>query len=183
MFQSVFFTDRRKVSDFKKVIESLPRNSVVIIREYDLLRAEREIFAREILNLARSKGFKILVGKDLFLAKKIKADGVHFSDFDRLPMYFLRRINFIFSFSCHSLKSFLRAQRLSPDMVFISPIFPTSSHKEKKPLGLRGLAKIITKNQNLLPVYALGGVDSVNIKSLKKLKLAGFGAINFFQKD
>ena len=183
MFQSVFFTDRRKVFDFKKVIKNLPKNSVVIIREYDLATKEREIFAREISNLARNRGLKILVGKDLILAKKIKADGVHFSDFDKLPFSLLKPRNFIFSFSCHSLKSFLGSQRLKPDMIFISPIFPTSSHQETKSLGIQYLAKIITKNRNALPIYALGGVNSTNIKSLKKLGLAGFGAINFFQTN
>jgi ribosomal protein L31 len=37
---------------------------------------EREVFAQEISNLARNRGLKILVGKDLILAQKIKADGV-----------------------------------------------------------------------------------------------------------
>lgn len=183
MFQSVFFTDRKKISDFKKVIKNLPKNSVVIIREYDLAPKEREIFAQEISALARKKDLKVLVGKDLVLAQKIKADGVHFSDFDKLPLPLLRHRNFIFSFSCHSFKSFLSARKLKPDMIFISPIFPTSSHKETKSLGLQYLAKIITKNRNSLPIYALGGVNSTNLKSLKKLGLAGFGAINFFQTE
>ena len=155
----------------------------MIIREYDLATKEREVFAQKISNLARNRGLKILVGKDLVLAKKIKADGVHFSDFDKLPFSLLKPRSFIFSFSCHSLKSFLGSQRLKPDMIFISPIFPTSSHKETKSLGLQCLIKIITKNRNALPIYALGGVNSTNIKSLKKLGLAGFGAINFFQTN
>jgi thiamine-phosphate pyrophosphorylase len=181
MFQSVFFTDRRKILDFEKTIKNLPKDAVIIIREYDLPKAEREDFAWKISNLARSKNLKVLVGKDLLLARKIKADGVHFSDFDKLPLGQLRRRNFIFSFSCHGLKSIILAGKLRPDMVFISPIFPTSSHEEIKSLGLLRLAKIVIKKQKILPIYALGGINSSNIKALKKLGLSGFGAINFFQ--
>lgn len=181
--QSVFFTNRKKISDFGKTIKNLPKNSTVIIREYDLEKVEREKFAREIFALARAQNFKVLVGKDLALAQKIKADGVHFSDFDKVPLNVLGLKKFILSFSCHSLKSFLHAHKLRPDMVFISPIFPTNSHKSVKPLGLRYLRKIIAKNRKALPIYALGGVNTTNLKSLQKLEISGFGAINFFSKN
>ena len=189
MFQSVFFTDRRKVFDFKKVIKNLPKNSVVIIREYDLAPKEREIFAQKISNLARNRGLKILVGKDLILAQKIKADGVHFSDFDKIPTQFLQKKlwpkNFIFSLAAHDLKSVLRLQKLSSDLLFISPIFPTTSHVNTKNLGLKNLAKISfqTKNRSYFApnIYALGGVNLENLKSLRKLPIQGFGAIDLFQ--
>lgn len=153
---------------------------MVIIREYDLSKNEREDFAKKIANLASDQGLKFLVGKDLNLARKIKADGVHFSDFDKLPLAIFRKRNFLFSFACHDEKSVIRARKIKPDMIFISPIFPTSSHENAKPIGIFNLAKIVKKNRNFLPIYALGGVNSHNIKSLKKLGIAGFGAINFF---
>lgn len=185
--KSVFFTDRKRVSDFKKLIRNLPKNSTVIIREYDLSANEREAFARKILNLSRAQGFRVLVGKDLSLARKIKADGVHFSDFDKIPIQVLQHKNFFLSLACHSLKSFLKAKKLKPDMIFISPIFPTQSHKSTifgtKSLGLCYLAKIIKISKDSLPIYALGGVNSTNIKSLQKLGISGFGAINFFQQN
>jgi thiamine-phosphate pyrophosphorylase len=136
----------------------------------------------------RAQGLKILVGKDFALAKKIKADGVHFSDFDKLPLQFLKKKSFpkkfIFSFSSHNFKSALKTKA---NMIFISPIFPTTSHAEAKSLGLKNLAKIAfkSKNPNYLTrsVYALGGVNSKNIKSLRKLKISGFGAIDFFKEN
>lgn len=182
MFCSVFFTDRKKISDFKKTIQNLPRDAVIIIREYDLPKNEREDFAIKIAKLARNQGLRVLVGKDLNLAKKIKADGVHFSDFDKLPLRILRVRNFIFSFACHNLASVIKAKKLQPDMLFISPIFPTTSHENTKPRGILYLAKIVTKYKNIFPIYALGGVNHNNIKSLRKLGIAGFGAINFFKK-
>ena len=166
----------------------MPKNSAIIIREYDLEEKNREIFAKKIVALARPLGLKILVGKDLSLAKKIKADGVHFSDFDKLPLQFFQQKNFpekfIFSFSCHNLKSALKAQKSGFDIIFISPIFPTTSHLNTKNMGLKNLSKISLKTKSTpyceSSFYALGGINSQNLSSIRKLNLAGFGAISLF---
>ncbi len=182
--KAVLFTDRKKISDFKKTIENLPKNSTIIIREYDLDKISRENFAREIMTIASQKGLSVLVGKDFTLAKKIKAHGIHFSDFDKLPLQFFKKKsfpkNFIFSFACHDLKSVLKAKKLKTNMIFISPIFETTSHGGQKTIGLKNLAKIAVKSKNDNYLYALGGINSTNIKSLRKLGLSGFGAIDFF---
>ena len=187
--QSVLFTDRRKISDFDKIIKILPKNSVIIIREYDLDKNAREVFARKIFKSARKRpDLKILIGKDFALAQKLKANGIHFSDLDKLPIQFLRKNsfpkNFIFSFSAHSFKSLLALKNKELDMVFISPIFPTTSHNGAKTLGAQNLTKIAVQNKKqnyfALPLYALGGVNNKNLKTLKKLPLQGFGAIDYF---
>ena len=200
----VLFSDRSKIINLEKTINSLPKNSAIIIREYDLNIHDREIFAKKIIEIARPKGFRIIVGKDIALAKKIKADGVHFSDFDFLPIEFFNKKafpkKFIFSFSCHSFKSFLKILKLKIDMVFISPIFPTTchlggshlgaSHLDTKDFGRRNLAKISLKTKNLNyssseirpNIYALGGINLSNILSIRKLRLSGFGAISLFLK-
>lgn len=185
---SVFFSDRKRISNLEATIKSLPKNSAIIIREYDLDKKDREIFARKIAALARPRSLKIIVGKDIALAKKIKADGVHFSDFDSLPIQFLQKKNFakkfIFSFACHSFKSVLLAQKLEADMVFISPAFATQSHLNTQTLGIKNLAKISLKTKSpsylSLPVYALGGINSTNLSSVRKLGLSGFAAISLF---
>lgn len=185
---SVFFTDRKKISNLELTIKHLPKNSAIIIREYDLDEKTREIFAKNIINLARPLGFKTLVGKNFELAKKIKADGVHFSDFDKLPLKIFkektRDKKFIFSFSCHNFKSILKAKKENFDMIFLSPIFRTDSHPDTKTIGLRQLAKISLKTKNSTychsNLYALGGINCQNISAIRKLNLAGFGAINLF---
>jgi thiamine monophosphate synthase len=189
---SVFFSNRAVITSLESTIKHLPKNSAIIIREYDLEEKDREIFAKKIVALARPLGLKILVGKDLSLAKKIKADGVHFSDFDKLPLQFISQKNFpekfprkfIFSFSCHNLKSALKAEKSGFDMIFISPIFPTTSHLNTKNIGLKNLAKISLKTKSTpyckSSFYALGGINSQNLSSIRKLNLAGFGAISLF---
>lgn len=185
----VFFSDRKKILDFEATIKNLPKNCAIVIREYDLKPQLREIFARKIIDLARPRGIKILIAKDLSLAKKLKADGLHFSDFDKIPTQFLQKKlwpkNFIFSLAAHSLKSVLRLQKLRPNLLFIAPIFATTSHVNGQNLGLKTLAKISFKTKNQLyfapNIYALGGVNSTNLKSLQKLPISGFGGIDFFK--
>jgi thiamine-phosphate pyrophosphorylase len=188
---SVFFSDRTKTPDIENTIRSLPKNSTIIIREYDLDIKTREDFAQNISFLARRLGLKVIVGKDILLAKKIKADGVHFSDFDHLPINLLQKDkfpkNFILSFSCHSLKSLLAAQKLKPDIIFISPIFPTQSHINIPALGIKSLAKFYYQIRNNLydtpPIYALGGITKANLPSIRKIGLSGFAAISLFLEN
>lgn len=181
------FTDLSKIFDIEKTIKNLPKKSYIIIREYDLEKNSREIFAKKIIQIARPKGLKILVGKDFELAQKIKADGIHFSDFDDLPIQFFKKKSFpkkfVFSFASHSYKSFLKAQKTKPDLIFISPIFPTTSHSNSKSFGLNNLRKIVAKNKKPNQIIAaLGGVKYDNIRGLRKIKIGSFGAIDLFNK-
>lgn len=192
----VFFTDRTKVLNFDKTIQSLPRNSTIVIREYDLEKKLREEFARKIIQLARPKQLKILLGKDFELARKIKANGVHFSDLSKVPLQFLKKKsfpkNFVFSISCHSFKSFLKVQKLKPDIIFVSPIFATTSHIGATTFGLKNLAKISFKAKKpkyferwvyAPQIFALGGINLNNIKSVRKLAISGFAAIDLFCEE
>ncbi len=175
----VFFTDRKKISDFAKIIEKLPQNSAIIIREYDLDQKDREIFAQKIINLKGDRPIKIIVGKDIDLARKINADGIHFSDFDNLPTNF-RKGHFLLSFATHQEESIAQAINLEADMIFISPVFASSSHLEIKPLNQEKLRKILLKYKDLDYIYALGGINKNNISTAKQLGFSGFGAIDFF---
>lgn len=173
-----FFTDRKKIKNIFLVIEKLPENSAVIIREYDLSFEEKEKFARKILEIARLRNLRIFVGKDLKLAKKVRADGVHFSDQDKnLKAYQIPK-NMLISYSCHDRRSLKNAKKLKANLVFYSPIFKTNSHPNQKPKGLyllRNFARC-----NYIPTYALGGINQSNIKLLGTTKTHGIGGISIF---
>ena len=48
-----FFTDRNRVDDIFFVVQNLPKNSAIIIREYDLNSSRRLDFARKISIIAK----------------------------------------------------------------------------------------------------------------------------------
>jgi thiamine-phosphate pyrophosphorylase len=184
-FDKVFFTNRKRCDDLSLVIKKLPKNSAVIFREYDLESKEREILAQKLFAICQAKNHKFLIGKNLELARKLRADGVHFSDKDLLPLEVFNRQNwpekFIFSFACHNFLSVIKSQQLGADMIFVSPIIASKSHPDVVPLGLRELSRIVRVSK--IPVFALGGVGAKNIHLLKKLGVAGFGGIGIFCED
>lgn len=185
----MLFTNRKRISDFAKVIANLPKNSAIIIREYDLPRLERLSFAKEIFKSARKRSdLKILIGKDFRMALELKADGMHFSDQGKLPIQIKNKKNFpknfILSFACHHILSLKIAEKLQADFAFLSPIFPTKSHSDAKIFNHFNFVKIAVENKKKTycraSLFALGGVNKENLKPLKKLDLQGFGAIDYF---
>ena len=171
------------------MLKNLPKKTCIIFREYDLPKLEREELALKYFKITKEFGHDFLVGKNFDLAVKIKCDGVHFSDHDLKKSllkirYSCKKNKLIFSFALHNLKNLSYLRILSPDMVFLSPIFKTSSHQNQRPLGLFNYLKIskifnqkISKN-NFFP---LGGINLQNLRRLNKINITGFGAIDFFK--
>lgn len=184
-----FFTDRKKISDLNQVVKNLPKETCIIFREYDLPSQEREELALKYIKIAKEFGYNFLVGKDFSLALKIKSDGVHFSDNDLTKSllkirYSCLKNNLIFSFALHNPKNLFFLKKLRPDVVFLSPVFTTSSHKNKKPLGLFNylkIAKIFNKKIAKNNFFPLGGINLQNLRRLNKINITGFGAIDFFK--
>lgn len=179
------FSDCKKISDLKKVIVLMPKNSAIIIREYDLEKSERKEFAANINNLARKKQVLSFVGKDSNLALELNCDGIHFSDFDKISPNLLKKYHqkFFISLACHSEKSLQKINNSIlakyVDVIFYSPIFATSSHENAKENGLRKFNKILRKSKK--NIYALGGVSEKNLQNLlKEKRFLGFGGIDIF---
>ena len=161
----------------------MPENTTIIFREYDLNYNKRLKMAKEIKKIARKNHLTLLIGKNIKLAKEIKADGVHFSDQEKSWRKYLRykknNKKLTLSCSCHNEPSIKKANKLLIDIKFISPIFLTKSYSENQTIGTKKLSKIIKNNinQNIIP---LGGVNSLNIKLLQKIKINSMAGISFF---
>lgn len=191
----VFFTDRKKISQPCQLLNLLPKNSAIIFREYDLSSLERFIQAQKIFNEIKKypqKNFKFLIGKDFALAMKIKADGIHYSDHDLLTNKNFAKVNlpkkFIFSIALHHPKNCFLLKKFKTNLVFFSPIFQSTSHPSKSGIGVHKFSRLLIKNKyfvnstNFTPrIFALGGINLSNIKQIRILKIAGFGAIDLFK--
>ncbi len=164
----------------------MPQNSAFIFREYDLNQQKRQELAEKIFAICQEKSCKFLIGKDLELARKIEADGVHFSDLDFVDGFdnasvvagFARK--FTISLSCHSLQSVQKAQNSGADVIFLSPIFATKSHANAKTLDLENLAEACKSSTK--PIFALGGISEKNLASIAKCGARGFGGIEIFTR-
>ncbi len=181
--KAVLFSDEKKIGDLEMVTKTLSRNSALIYRQQNS--------DHKIRKICKENKIKFIVKNNIALYKDMRADGIHFSDNDTLSAslrYKIKKLpnSTILSLSCHNLKSLTKAIKLQPDIIFISPVFPTTSHPNSKIIGIKKLASLAQHFQKLQKthpkpqLYALGGINLSNIKSLKKLNLGGIGGIDIF---
>lgn len=165
----------------EKIIHNLPKNSIIIFREYSLKKDKRQELATKFLKIAQKLNHQFFVGKDPKMALAIRANGVHYSDLDRNSWQLIKKEyshQFAISLACHDLKSIKKAQNSNAEILFLSPIFMTKSHENSRPLGLQRLAKSCKYSSK--PIFALGAVNSNNISKVLKNNAGGFAGIEIF---
>lgn len=82
----------------------------------------------------------------------------------------------ILSVSCHSLQDIEQANKLAADCLLYSPIKPTHSHPEAKPLGWHAFADAVAASD--ICSYALGGMQLEDIEQACRLGGQGIAAIS-----
>jgi 8-oxo-dGTP diphosphatase len=143
---------------------------LVQVRENDLPREARRLFANDCLRLAREFGARLVINSDVELAREIGADGVHFpavmlARLDRRPPFDLCGA------SCHDRDELERAQSFEMDFVVLGPVHATPTHPGAVPLGWEkfgALAKGLA-----LPVYGIGGLTASELPAAWELGAHG----------
>jgi thiamine-phosphate pyrophosphorylase len=167
------FTDPERTRDLAGTVGRLPPGSLVVYRAFGAPDAEQT--GRALVRLARRGGLRLLVGADMALAAKIRADGVHLPE--RLahlagPLK-RRRPGWLVTAAAHSARAVRRAQ--AADAVFISPVFPSRSPSAGRPLGVVRLAALARGSR--ARVHALGGVRAATVARIMMTGAAGFAAV------
>ena len=170
---SWYFTSSKnsKISNF--TIKKLPKSIGIIIRPYDLKYENKNI--KKIINQAKNKSLISLVAGITYKAPN--TDGVHIPRW----MYYKPKKTKIVSISFHGLKDTRKCLNLRANLVFVSPIFKTSSHVCSKGIGVVKLGLISRSIK--VPVIALGGINDKNIKYLRSLPIYGCAGIDVFDKN
>jgi len=120
---------------------------------------------------------RVLLHRDILLADKLKADGIHLSSNQFNEIECAKDRGLFTIISTHSIEEALKAQDLGADAVTLSPIF-YSPHKGK-PLGIEYLEEAIDRVD--IPIIALGGiVTQEHIEEIKKTTAWGFASIRYF---
>lgn len=81
--------------------------------------------------------------------------------------------------SCHNRQEAEKALAAGFDYVFLSPVFPTKTHPDARPLGLDSLREICDQFP-ALPVFALGGVSAENETACRMAGAHGVAGIRMF---
>jgi thiamine-phosphate pyrophosphorylase len=140
-------TDERQGERLWAALERLPRGSGIVFRQYDA-PDRQDMFAR-VSRVARRRGLVLVLAGPPELARRWGAQGCH----GRRG----RGSASIRTAPAHDLKEIREAERMSAQLLFVSPVFATRSHPSAKPLGPVRFA--LLARQTRLPVIALGGMD------------------------
>lgn len=150
---------------------------LMILREKDLSEEEYFDMSKKVLQINPD----CILHNFIDVAIRLKHNNIH------LSMEMLRdnieKLNENISFigaSIHSLKEALEAEKLGASYVIYGHIFPTDCKKGVKPRGLSTLEEIV--KALTIPVYAIGGIDKVNINQVLGVGVAGICQMSLAMK-
>ena len=168
-------TDERMGDRLWTAIDRMPiKHSGIVFRHYSLAKGTRAILAGRIADICHRRSMALAVSGDEELAVTVGADLVHNPPETqplRLP----------FSRSVHSIAEAEAARAAGAAIIFVSPMLPTRSHPDAKPLG-RSLARRIVQVAGV-PAIALGGMDALKFARLRSDGFYGWAGIDAWLGD
>lgn len=159
----LFFTDPDRTPRPWETAARLPAGSGVVFRHFG--RAGAHDTARRLRETTAGRDGLLLIGLDAELAERVGADGVHLPEraLDQAGTLSKARPDWRVTGALHSLEGLDLASGL--DAIVVSPIFQAGGISSGKTLlGLPGLTQFVGAGS--VPIYALGGIDSSNARSL-----------------
>jgi 8-oxo-dGTP diphosphatase len=144
---------RRRVQQGLKLVQ---------VREPHYPGERLEHLVVRVLEIARPAGARILINRDIALAQRLCADGVHLSARQLAELKARPELPLVAA-SCHDASELRLAERLGADFAVLGPVNSTPSHANQPVLGWHGFEA--NARGAALPVYALGGVDRGDLET------------------
>lgn len=150
------------------------------LRAPELNEADYQALAEAVLPVCHEAGARLILNAAPEILSKVAADGVHLTH-ERLMALDNRPISHDkwLSVACHDPSSLSQAKRIGADVATLSPVCPTQSHPEAKPLGWHRFQSWV--EQAGIPVFALGGMSRHDARRAQALGGQGIAGINVFE--
>lgn len=161
-------TDPRMGEALWTALDRLPRGAGIVFRHYGI--AGRRALYERVRRVARRRGLMLLLGGSPREAVGWKADGAHGRSPHRRATRRLLR-----TAPAHDRREWILAR--GADLVFVSPIFATRSHRGAQALGPVRAGLLIGRDDRRRAV-ALGGMTPHRARRLRLLGLEGWAAID-----
>ena len=153
----------------------------IVLREKDLSEKEYEQLARQVMQICQKHGTQCILHSFSNVATTLGATAVH------MPLPLLQKMTpqekshfQIIGASCHSLEEAKEAQNLGFTYITAGHIFLTDCKKGLPGRGLPFLEEICKTVR--IPVYAIGGISSQNMESVRKTGAAGACIMSGFMR-
>nr|WP_300653654.1 thiamine phosphate synthase [uncultured Anaerobutyricum sp.] len=184
MSDLICITNRKLCSNnFSDQIEMIAsaHPKAIVLREKDLSEKEYEQLARQVMQICQKHGTQCILHSFSNVAIALGAVAVH------MPLPLLQKMTpqekshfQIIGASCHSLEEAKEAQDLGCTYITAGHIFLTDCKKGLPGRGLPFLEEICKAVR--IPVYAIGGISSQNIESVRKTGAAGACIMSGFMR-
>ena len=184
MSDLICITNRKLCSNnFSDQIEMIAsaHPKAIVLREKDLSEKEYEQLARQVMQICQKHGTQCILHSFSNVAIALGAEAVH------MPLPLLQKMTpqekshfQIIGASCHSLEEAKEAQDLGCTYITAGHIFLTDCKKGLPGRGLSFLEEICKAVR--IPVYAIGGISSQNIESVRKTGAAGACIMSGFMR-
>ena len=165
-----FYNDLKEVLEQKKI-------SFFQLRLKKESFKKRLVIGKKVKKICRKYNVKFLINDDVFLTKKLDADGCHLGQKD-MDIFNARKLlgNKIVGITCHnSIKLAKIAIKNRADYIAFGAFYSTKTKKIKYMASVNLLKK--ARKMTKTPIVAIGGINSNNYKKLL-LNKANFLAIS-----
>ena len=166
-------TDARFGDDQLRAIQQLPSRSGVVFRHYHLATQQRRAMFAKVLRICRRRGHLLLLAGDERTALRWHADGFHQRSRGQTAL--------LHSAPVHNAREIASVKRGNPDLLFLSPLFDTSSHPGARPLGPLQFQRLAKLGKSA-DIIALGGMTRQSAQMLSPRIIDGWAAIDAFRK-
>lgn len=157
-----------------KIISRLPPGLCGVLLRHDM-HPNRPALARRIAGLCRRRRLALIIAGDAKLAMRLRV-GLHLRGGGSCRPRGWH--GGLLSASVHNETQLKQAKRSGVMLIFMSPVFVTSSHPGAPVLGGAGWRRLARRAGRIKP-YALGGINGKTVLELG-VKCAGAGAIEAF---
>lgn len=168
-------TDERQGEALWPALARMPRGSGVIVRHYSLGAGPRRALFRRVAHVAARRGILVSWAGSIADAVRLRAGGVHLRSSGRAGRGHPHR-QMVRSAAVHGIAEMRRAERSGADLLLVSPVFATASHRDARPIGIARFARMVREARR--PVIALGGVTDQRFRRLRAAGAYGWAAID-----
>ncbi len=177
-----FFFNPEVKSDFIDV-KKIPKKTGVIFFNNSLGIHEFCMGIEPYVELCKKSRIKFIIPDSIFWANRYKAFGIIVSLNKKLKKFSSKNKSYkryLIVSKVHNLKEALIAKNYV-DIIFLSPLFNTSSYPRKKPLTNYIFISLCFFFKEKV-IFGLGGINNKNSKSIPNRYVCGFGSISFLKK-
>ena len=169
-------TDPNRTPNVLRCAANLPKGAALIYRHFGA--DDKLAVAVALRQICFVRKVQFIIAQDEGLARGVGADGLH------LPEKYLKAAkklrtrypDWVLSGAVHSGAALAHTDGL--DAAILSPVFASDSPSAGTALGVDGFRTIAAKAS--LPVFALGGINTINAKQILGSGAAGIAGISAF---